>query len=83
MRLHELVVQDFVLGFERGHEGVLADVGGLLRVLLVGALDLHLQGLDAGGQEGVQGESVAFGRWEGGAFVEGAVVEEGFSLGGC
>lgn len=40
-----------------------------LGVLLVGALDLHWEGLGAGGEEGGEGEGLAFGGGEGGAFV--------------
>lgn len=69
MRLDHFIIENFVLGFERGHESVLADVGGLLRVLLVGALDLHVEGLRAGGEEGGEGEELALGGGEGGTFV--------------
>ena len=48
--------------------------------MLVGALDLPRERLNPVGEQGVQGEDVAFGGGEGGAFVEGAVVEESFPL---
>jgi hypothetical protein len=67
--LQDGVVEGFVLGFERRHEGVFADVGRLFAVLRVGAGDLLVEGLHAGGQEALQTEGLAFGDGEGGAFA--------------
>lgn len=69
MRLNHFIIKRLVLGFQGSHEGVFADGCGLLGVLLVGALDLHFEGLGAGGEEGIQGEGGALGGGKGGAFV--------------
>lgn len=65
-----LVVQHLVLRLHAGHEGILGQVVAATAVLLVGTLDLFLEGLDIRRQQSMQLEDGALFLRESGALVE-------------
>jgi hypothetical protein len=65
MRLEQAIEEHLVLRLHARHKRVLREVAGPAGILLVGARDLFVEGLDVWWEEPVQAEFLALGRGEG------------------